>query len=72
VHLFNLIRNNDCAMPYLDNARTCLGPPKAPCPDCRTHMAIVAWDEHHQKLYFALSTLFSLERPFTIFNYSLA
>jgi hypothetical protein len=31
----------------------------------------VTWDEHRQRLYFALSSSFSWERPFTIFAYSL-
>jgi len=71
VDISKLIRANDCMMPDQPAGRICQGPPRAPCPDCPRMISLVAWDEHRQKLYFALSTSFSWEQPFTIFNYNL-
>jgi hypothetical protein len=72
VDLSKLVRSNDCAMPYLASERICEWSPTAPCPACPRRISLVTWDEHRQKLYFALSTDFSWEKPFTIFNYNLA
>ena len=39
--------------------------------ECPRTAGIVAWDEHHQKLYFAITTAHSWDKPWTIYNYGL-
>jgi hypothetical protein len=65
----NLVRGIDCA-----SGPICPGSPTAPCPACApSDPDLVGWDERHQTLYFALTTMAqSFERPFQIFSYSLA
>jgi hypothetical protein len=66
-----LVRANDCALPYRDGEPICQGSRMAPCPDCLRQIGILTWDERRQKLYFILSTADSWEKPWTIFNYNL-
>lgn len=71
VDLSRLIRNEDCAWPYVDNERVCNGRPTAPCAECRRRFCIIGWDFRYRRLYFGLSTGTSKNNPWTIFNYSL-
>jgi hypothetical protein len=70
--LSRLVRTNDCVLPYIGNERICTGPPKSPCLECPRGVTAVAWDEDHRRLYFAITTALSWEKPWAIFNYSLA
>lgn len=68
VDLSRLIRANDCAWA---GPPICTGRPTAPCPECPRAFELIAWDEHHQRLYFSLTTGNSKNNPRTIFNYNL-
>jgi len=72
VDLYRLVRAYDCVLPYTGNDRICMGSPASPCPECPRQVSLVTWDERHRKLYFAISTGYSWEKPWTVFNYSLA
>ena len=70
--LSKLVRNSDCAVPELFGVPICQGPPRTPCPECKRLLNLMTWDEHHQRLYFALTTGIGRDKPFTIFSYGLA
>jgi hypothetical protein len=71
VDLSKLVRRNDCASLDEIGKATCPGRPTMPCPDCPRGVGFIAWDDRHQKLYFAISTGRSRNNPWTIFNYSI-
>ncbi len=74
INLTNLIRVNDCYENYTGNGneRICTGPPKSACPGCPRMVGVIAWDQHRQKLYFIIGNGGWQQRPWTVFNYSLA
>jgi hypothetical protein len=72
VDLSSLVRAYDCVLPYSGNERICLGSRASPCPECPRHVSLITWDERHRKLYFAISTGYSWETPWTVFDFSLA
>src|SRR5262245_24687850 len=58
VDLRNLVRKYDCEAWWgsRDNS-VCPGSRKTPCPTCpHRRVNTVAWDERHQRLYFAITT----------------
>lgn len=71
VNLTRLVRNIDCAWPYLNNEHVCAGRAAAPCPECPRHSCIIGWDVRHERLYFGISTGSSKNNVWTIFSYSL-
>ncbi len=67
-----LVRGIDCAMPYGPDGSVCKGPSTSPCPACvYIRFGPVAWDENHQRLYFAITTSLSWSKPYQILAYSL-
>lgn len=70
IDLTKIVRGIDCAAPPPPSY--CDGLPASPCPDCaRVVPEFVAWDEAHQKLYFAFTTSNSWDKPYQVLSYSL-
>jgi hypothetical protein len=74
IDVTHLLRVNDCYGNFTGDGskRICTGLPKSPCPACPRMVDVIAWDEHRQKLYFAIGSGGWQARPWTVFNYNLA
>jgi hypothetical protein len=74
IELSNIVRAMDCGQPRGPGGAICTGSQRSLCPDCaRVIPEFVAWDEVHQRFYFAFSTYSgSWERPYQVLSYSLA